>query len=194
MKNGLLDRRALLAGIAASSALLVSGCSGAEKGNTAGQGDASGLPPGEASSGSATRAGSALVMKVHRDPSCGCCESWAQIARHAGYRVDLQDDTDMAGVKRRLGVPEELASCHTTEIDGMVVEGHVPLDDVTRLLRQKPPGIRGIAVPGMPAGSPGMEVPGGIRQPFEVMAFDTSGKISVFPGHAAGETQKERDH
>jgi hypothetical protein len=120
------------------------------------------------------------AMTVFRDPSCGCCEAWAEIARKAGYRVDLRDDQDMTAVKRRLGVPEELASCHTAEVGGMVIEGHVPLEQVARLLRGKPTGIRGIAVPGMPLGSPGMEVPDGTKQPFQVIAFDASGKTSVF--------------
>jgi hypothetical protein len=111
-------------------------------------------------------------MTVFRDPSCGCCEAWAEIARKAGYRVDLRDDQDMTAVKGRLGVPEQLASCHTAEVGGMVIEGHVPIEEVARLLREKPAGVRGIAVPGMPAGSPGMEVPDGTKQPFQVMAFD----------------------
>jgi len=119
-------------------------------------------------------------MIVFRDPSCGCCKSWAELARKAGYQVDLRDDQDMPGVKRRLGVPDELSSCHTAEVAGMVVEGHVPFEDVARLLREKPQGVRGIAVPGMPAGSPGMEVPGGTKQPFQVIAFDASGKTSIF--------------
>jgi hypothetical protein len=120
------------------------------------------------------------AMTVFRDPSCGCCEAWAEIARKAGHRVDLRDDQDMTAVKRRLGVPEQLASCPTAEVGGMVIEGHVPIEEVARLLREKPAGIRGIAVPGMPAGSPGMEVPDGTKQPFQVIAFDASGKTSVF--------------
>ncbi|HEX8215294.1 MAG TPA: DUF411 domain-containing protein [Allosphingosinicella sp.] len=119
-------------------------------------------------------------MTVFRDPSCGCCETWAQIARQAGYAVDLRDDQDMSGVKRRLGVPEELASCHTAEVGGYVVEGHVPLEDVARLLRERPKAIKGIAVAGMPLGSPGMEVPDGTKQPFQVIAFFDDGRTSVF--------------
>ncbi len=119
-------------------------------------------------------------MIVFRDPSCGCCESWAQIARQAGHSVELRDDQDMPGVKRRLGVPQELASCHTTAVDDFVIEGHVPLEDVARLLRERPPGIKGIAVPGMPLGSPGMEVPDGTKQPFQVIAFAGNGTTSVY--------------
>jgi len=119
------------------------------------------------------------AMMVHRDPSCGCCKSWAEIAREAGYEVTLQDHPDMAAVKKRLGVPEELASCHTATVENLVFEGHVPMDDVARLLAN-PGNTKGIAVPGMPAGSPGMEVPDGTKQPFQVIAFDAGGKTSVY--------------
>ncbi len=83
-------------------------------------------------------------------------------------------------MKRRLGVPEELGSCHTAEIAGLVIEGHVPLEDVARLVRERPAGTKGIAVPGMPLGSPGMEVPDGTTQPYQVIAFDAAGNLSVF--------------
>jgi hypothetical protein len=119
-------------------------------------------------------------MTVYRDPSCGCCRAWANIAQNAGYDVSVRDDQDMAGVKRRLGVPEELGSCHTAEIAGLVIEGHVPLEDVARLVRERPAGTKGIAVPGMPLGSPGMEVPDGTTQPYQVIAFDAAGNLSVF--------------
>jgi hypothetical protein len=119
-------------------------------------------------------------MTVFRDPTCGCCKNWAEIARKAGYAVSVHDDQDMAGIKRRLGVPEALASCHTAEVDGFVIEGHVPLEEVARLLRDRPAGTKGIAVPGMPIGSPGMEVPDGAKQPFQVIAFDAHGNSSVF--------------
>lgn len=119
-------------------------------------------------------------MTVYRDPSCGCCEAWAQLARNAGFEVEIINHPDMASVKRKLGVPEELASCHAGVVGRRVVEGHVPLADVKRLLAERPPQVRGIAVPGMPLGSPGMEVPDGTTQPFQVMAFDAAGKISPF--------------
>lgn len=124
--------------------------------------------------------GSPKVMTVHHDPNCGCCKAWAKIAEDSGYRVALLEDSNMAAVKHRLGVPPELASCHTVEVGGYVVEGHVPLDQVNRLLGERPSNIRGIAVPGMPLGSPGMEVPGGTREPFQVIAFSADGRMSVF--------------
>jgi len=94
--------------------------------------------------------------------------------------VSLLNDADMPAVKRRLGVPERLSSCHTAAVDDLVIEGHVPLDQVHRLLRDRPSGIRGIAVPGMPAGAPGMEVPDGRRDPFQVVAFFADGRNTVF--------------
>ena len=164
-------------GIIGTTGLLLAGCSGGKKEPQGGA---------EQASKAGNTAGSAPVtlaaMTVFRDPSCGCCEAWAEIARKSGYKVDLRDDQDMAEVKRRLGVPEELASCHTAEVGGLVIEGHVPLDDVARLIRERPQGIRGIAVPGMPHGSPGMEVPTGATQPFQVIAFDQQGTTSVFRG------------
>lgn len=168
------SRRAVILGTLSCAGLVLAGCS------PTGNDDASAerkAPAGR----TAPPASTALVaMTVFRDPSCDCCEAWAKIARKAGYEVDLRDDQDMAAVKRRLGVPEELASCHTAEVGGMVIEGHVPVEEVARLLRERPQGIRGIAVPGMPLGSPGMETLDGTKRPFKVIAFDASGKTSVF--------------
>lgn len=128
----------------------------------------------------ATAAAPPAAMTVYRDPSCGCCEAWAAIARDAGHPIKVIDHPDMPAIKAQSGVPEQLLSCHTTIVGGYAVEGHVPLADVRRLLEQKPRAIRGIAVAGMPLGSPGMEVPDGTKQPFQVMAFDKDGRVSVF--------------
>ena len=100
------------------------------------------------------------AMTTYRDPNCGCCGKWAELARAAGYPVTVVPTREMAAVKSQLGVPDELASCHTTTVGGYVVEGHVPFAAVDTLLRTKPAGIVGIALPGMPAGSPGMEAHG----------------------------------
>src|SRR3546814_12554514 len=96
----------------------------------------------------------------YRDSECGCCEAWADIARAEGYAVTVENRADMAAVKTRYGVPDQLASCHTAVIGGYAIEGHVPMQHVARLLRYTPRDIRGIAVPGMPRGSLGMELPG----------------------------------
>jgi hypothetical protein len=127
----------------------------------------------------------ARAMIMHRDPGCGCCLGWVRHARNAGFQVSVREQPDMTSLKRRLGVPARLASCHTVEVGGFVVEGHVPLADVTRLLRERPRGVRGIAVPGMPIGSPGMEAPGGERQAFETLAFDFAGGWQTFARHPA---------
>lgn len=164
-----LTRRSALLGATAIASLALLGCS------------ASGSASGPTEDERGVRSAAAeKAMLVFRDPSCGCCHTWAEIARKAGYDVDLRDHQDMPGLKRRLGVPEQLASCHTAQIAGMVIEGHVPLEDVARLLDERPAGVKGIAVPGMPLGSPGMEVPGGTKQPFKVMAFDAAGTITEF--------------
>ncbi len=105
---------------------------------------------------------------VSKDPNCGCCAAWADHLRAAGFPVKVAERPDMRAVKSRLGVPDNLASCHTAEVAGYVLEGHVPAPAVLRLLKEKPEG-RGLAVPGMPIGSPGME--GGEPETYEVMLF-----------------------
>ena len=94
-------------------------------------------------------------MTVHKDPNCGCCTAWAELAEKAGYSVTVVETADIAASKAEAGVPEALWSCHTARIDGYVIEGHVPFDALARLLETRP-DVLGIAVPGMPAGSPGM--------------------------------------
>lgn len=173
MRNGnreTLTRRRLLAGSCAFAGLLIIGCS-RDGGGEAQQPSA----PEKAVPARPT-------MIVHKDPNCGCCQSWANIAQRAGYSVQVVNEADMAAVKARLGVPDELGSCHTTEVAGFTVEGHVPIEAVERLLRERPQGLRGIAVPGMPAGSPGMETPDGRQEPFQVIAFFADGRTRVYAG------------
>ncbi len=165
-----MSRRGLIAGIAGLGGMAVMGCSRSPQ---------TGQTQDDASPANGARARLAS-MTVYRDPSCGCCEAWAEIAKQAGYKVSLVDRSDMPAVKAKLGVPEALASCHTATVGGYTVEGHVPLADVARLLEEKPKGIRGIAVAGMPRGSPGMEMPDGSRDAFQVMAFDASGNTTLF--------------
>jgi hypothetical protein len=117
-------------------------------------------------------------MTVHRDPGCGCCGNWADLARRAGYPIRIVDEGDMAGLKRRLGVPQQLEACHTAVVAGYVIEGHVPLNAVAWLLARHPRGVRGLGVPGMPPGSPGMEVPSGRAEPFQVFAFNAAGVVA----------------
>lgn len=120
-------------------------------------------------------------MTVSRDAGCGCCLSWAGIVRRSGrFRVTVVDEADMARLKRRLGVPADLASCHTAVVAGYVVEGHVPSADILRLVEGRRNGVLGIAVAGMPLGSPGMEQPGGGGDAFDVVAFRANGARELF--------------
>ncbi len=117
-------------------------------------------------------------MTVTRDPSCGCCGNWVAHVKAAGFAVEVTEIADVAPLKARLGVPDALASCHTAEIGGYVVEGHVPAEAIKRLLVERPQ-VTGIAVAGMPVGSPGMEVPGQAPQTYEVAIF-SAGRQNVF--------------
>lgn len=117
---------------------------------------------------------------VYKSPTCGCCGKWVDHLKAAGYEVTARDTSDMAAIKSRHGVPASLASCHTTLVGGYVVEGHVPAEVVTKLLREKP-AIVGISAPGMPAGSPGMEGPRKDR--YDVVTFDKSGHSRVYSSH-----------
>ena len=120
------------------------------------------------------------VITVYKDPSCGCCKNWIAHLIKNGYRVDAKDSPDMAEIKRTLGVPTGMRACHTAMVNGYLIEGHVPAADIDRLLAQKPK-IAGLAVPGMPAGSPGME--GAAAQRYQVLTFDKAGKTTVFANH-----------
>lgn len=113
---------------------------------------------------------------VHRSPTCGCCGKWAERLKAAGFAVEVVNEADMKSVKTRLGVPEALSSCHTAEIGGYVIEGHVPVVAIQRLLKEKPNAI-GLAAPGMPVGSPGMEM-GEEKEVYEVVLFDATGSRS----------------
>ena len=110
------------------------------------------------------------LVSVSKDPSCGCCDGWVAHIEAAGFLVRVVESTDMDSFKQRLGVPAELASCHTAEVDGYVIEGHVPAAAIRRLLAERP-DVTGLAVPGMPAGSPGMDFPGVDPEPYEVFLF-----------------------
>ena len=120
------------------------------------------------------------TITVYKDPSCGCCKKWIEHLVKNGYRVDAKDTPNMTEIKHTLGVPDGLTACHTAVVNGYLIEGHVPASDIDRLLEQKP-RVAGLAVPGMPAGSPGMEAAG--TQRYQVLAFDKSGKTMVFASH-----------
>lgn len=117
-------------------------------------------------------------------PGCGCCLEWAKRVEAAfGRKLPIVEVADIAAVKRARGVPVDLGSCHTALIGGYAVEGHVPPADIQRLIASRSRVIKGLAVPGMPAGSPGMDVGHNTRQPYKVYAFGTGGQRSVFAAH-----------
>jgi hypothetical protein len=127
----------------------------------------------------------AQSVVVFKTPTCGCCGSWVDHLRDSGFEVDVRDLDNLSAIKAQYGVPQAMRTCHTALVDGYVVEGHVPARFVTKLLDERP-DIAGIAVPGMPIGSPGMEVPGTPNAAYDVLAFNTSGKTAVF-GHVEGD-------
>lgn len=131
--------------------------------------------PIAASTFSATAAEILPPMKVTKDPSCGCCGAWVEHIRAAGFTVEVVESPEVNRLKVRLGVPQALASCHTAEITGYVIEGHVPADAIKRLVTEKPPA-KGLAVPGMPVGSPGMEVEGVDSDTYDVVLFGPEGQ------------------
>jgi hypothetical protein len=122
--------------------------------------------------GGAAMAEEPKKMIVHKSPTCGCCGGWAKHMRAAGFIVEEINEPDMKAIKAKFGVPEKMASCHTAELDGYIIEGHAPAQAVARLLKERPKAI-GLAAPGMPMGSPGMEM--GEPETYTLYLFDASG-------------------
>lgn len=133
--------------------------------------------PQQADAPAAVQADAAVTAVVFKDANCGCCAKWVDHIRAAGFKTISNDVPDLNAVKTRYGVPRSLHSCHTAEIGGYIVEGHVPADLIRKMLSEKP-DIAGIAVPGMPVGSPGMEWT--YTEPYDVIAFTKSGATSVY--------------
>jgi hypothetical protein len=123
----------------------------------------------------ATAAAPLPKLLVYKDPNCGCCGAWIEHLRQAGFTVDVTENDAINRVKARLGVPDHLASCHTAEMGRYVIEGHVPAASIKRLLSERP-DAKGLAVPGMPVGSPGMEVPGTPAAEYDMILFDSTGQ------------------
>ena len=122
------------------------------------------------------------TVQVYKSPTCGCCANWVKHLQQHGFVTQVTEMDDMTEVKTRHRVPARAQSCHTAVVDGYVLEGHVPAADVQRLLKERP-AVIGLAVPGMPIGSPGMEVPNVKAQPYDVIAFDKQGQLKVFASH-----------
>jgi hypothetical protein len=123
-------------------------------------------------------AGAGVAMTVYQTPTCGCCGAWVEHVRENGFDVTVVMQNDLSPVRRSLGIPPEVTSCHMGVVQGFAVEGHVPAEAIHRLLLERP-AVLGVAVPGMPIGSPGMEVPGMGVEPYDIITFDHSGPVAV---------------
>jgi hypothetical protein len=131
--------------------------------------------------GAQIRAGQAKPqVTVYKTPTCGCCGKWVEHMQASGFTATTTSMPDLTAIKTQHQVPAALQSCHTSLVGGYVIEGHVPAEDIRRLLREKP-AIVGLAAPGMPAGSPGMDVPN--APGYDVIAFDKDGHTRVFASH-----------
>ncbi len=117
---------------------------------------------------------------VYKSPTCGCCSEWVKHLKENGFSVKTEDLHNVNPIKAELGVPNQLRSCHTAKVGDYVIEGHVPAKDISRLLKEKPQ-VSGLAVPGMPMGSPGMEGPR--KDPYDVLTFQMNGKTSVYTSY-----------
>lgn len=124
-------------------------------------------------------AAAAPEVVVYATPTCGCCNGWVEHLRENGFAVRVIHQDDLSSIRQQHHVPDALRSCHVGIVEGYAVEGHVPADAIRRFLAQRPEAL-GIAVPGMPAGSPGMEQPNGYTEPYEIYTFDASGPKAIF--------------
>jgi hypothetical protein len=173
MKSNVFARVAVLLALSGAAA-----CNRAGGGETSPGADPAGAPASQAGQAAAPEKGPPVRMVVYKTPSCGCCKSWVEHVQQAGFDVEVHDMPDVSSVKTEHGLPQHLASCHTAIVDGYVIEGHVPADVIRRLLAERPQ-VAGIAVPGMPSGSPGMEM-GGRKDAYDIVAFARDGSISVY--------------
>ena len=123
------------------------------------------------------------TVAVYKTPTCGCCSLWVKHLEQHGFTTKVSDLDSVDEVKNTYNVPRQARSCHTAVVDGYAIEGHVPASDIQRLLKERPRGVIGLAVPGMPIGSPGMEVQGVAPQTYNVLAFDKAGQATVFAKH-----------
>jgi len=126
------------------------------------------------------RAQHAQTVTVYKSPTCGCCGEWVKHLQSNGFKVETRDVADLDPIKQKLGVRPELSACHTATVGGYTIEGHVPASDIKRLLVERPKA-KGLAVPGMPVGSPGMET--GPAQPYATLLFDAAGGSRVYARH-----------
>lgn len=121
----------------------------------------------------------ATDMLTYKSPYCGCCKEWVKHMEDAGFNVTVEEHKNMNPIKEKLGIKPELASCHTAVIGDYVFEGHIPADDIKAFLESPPKNAKGLAVPGMPVGSPGMEY-GDKKDPYHVYAYNEKGQVYSF--------------
>lgn len=184
----LLLRRCLLATALSTALVSVGACAGptqpsADVSSTpAATAHADRSPTPAASADPATPRSQRPLLVVTKNASCGCCGLWVKRMQQAGFQVQVHDTDNLDPIKRSVGVPAGKGSCHTAQIGGYFIEGHVPADDIKRLLTEKP-SARGLVLPGMPAGSPGMETPGGGQPPYTVELVARDGSTSAFAQH-----------
>ncbi|HJR51187.1 MAG TPA: DUF411 domain-containing protein [Gemmatimonadales bacterium] len=130
----------------------------------------------------AAAAADPMTMTIYMSPTCGCCAKWVDHVKAAGFTTIVHEDEDMDTVKDSLGVPKDVRSCHTAQIEKYLIEGHVPAEDIKTLLAKKP-AAAGLAAPGMPASSPGMAVPGQPHEAYDVLLFRRDGSTEVYAKH-----------
>jgi hypothetical protein len=133
--------------------------------------------PASASSATVHSVSSVPSVTVYKDPNCGCCSKWVDYMKANGFNVTAIDTSDVASIKAKHGIGSELQSCHTAIVGDYAIEGHVPAEEIHRMLKEKPT-IAGLAVPGMPTGSPGME--GAIKEKYDILTFDRAGRTTVY--------------
>jgi hypothetical protein len=171
-----LRNRSILLGLLALGPIAAACADGSNAAQDARPGDAA---PVSVASTMDARDASLPKITVYKTPTCGCCGNWVEHMRQAGFEVETHDMNDLSGMKADLGVQPKHQSCHTATVGDYVVEGHVPADLIKKMLEEKPE-IAGLAVPGMPRGSPGMEMPDGTKDDYDVIAFTADGSSSVY--------------
>ncbi len=164
-KKGLRPVLSSIFFVAAITMLVLSGCSSEQDANAT-----------EPAAGTAKKL---PQITVYKSPTCGCCTDWEVYLEKEGFEVISHERTNMDAIKKEYGVKSHLTSCHTGIIDGYVIEGHVPADDIKRLLKEKPE-VAGLTAPGMPQHSPGMQPPGEKPRGYSVLSFDKEGRTRVF--------------
>lgn len=157
------------------------GCTPGEAGSAeSGAAETASAEPGSAEVSLASTDVADMTMTVYKSPACGCCQNWVELLREAGFDVEVEDTNSLAAIKAEHGVPAALQSCHTAVVGDYVFEGHIPVEDIVAFLEEEPDAT-GLAVPGMPVGSPGMEQ-GNRVDPYDVIAFDDS-STRVYRSH-----------